>query len=46
MRMSFLSLRTKEDAKEALNDLSTLGKLEINKLLSLRQWASETLALK
>ena len=28
MRMSFISLRTKEDAKEVLTVLSTLGKLE------------------
>ena len=28
MRMSFVSLRTKEDAKEVLTVLSTLGELE------------------
>ena len=38
MRMSFLSLRTKEDAKEALNDLSTLGKLESSLQVVIKNW--------
>ena len=38
MRMSFLSLRTKVDAKEALTDLSTLGKLESSLQVVIKNW--------
>ena len=38
MRMSFISLRTKEDAKEVLTVLSTLGKLESWLQVVIKNW--------